>query len=539
MKAIPFICSRTKEVDFLPDYLVRPADFEWKNAKKFVGNAMYDLISLDDIRYAVFPVGEYCVFGIACISKYLVKKIGYQIEEEYLRDKGKRSLSCFVGYAVKIADSCDMIPKNIVSDEFLKNCCDMYFEYLKPVWSEKVVDSKKVNDYIEIDDMKFNVQADITIKTFDGKNTIISNSENIQETLNFYLDSILNKKKDDSFITQVLYEDQWETLNFKNAGITKGLLSIIESRYKLKVNKKIQECEEEIKTIISDAEKYYNKLSENNNIIKNFLEIDAQSLISSEKVKEIIIKKPSIREDMFNKTFDISGAVEKLNNIDSEYLSDGNKNNKDYYLGKLSKLKYDINKLEKAIKEKQEQILQKEKDLQELLSKKKKEEFTREAEGIKLKLNEEIEASNNSEELKKVYSNFVQNDLKMLYQKYGNSFKTYIDVLKDKIKANYTKKHKEIESKSNPIPYEFYKNFFDIYFPEMIKNLEQVNVLQKQLKGLFCKQYELSDKEEDFYRFFEKMISKDIDNFEIKKVSYQLKKYQDKIIVIVKEPKNA
>lgn len=131
MKAIPFICSRTKYMDFIPDYLVRPSDFEWQEAKGKVGNAMYDLHSLRDIRYAVFAAGNYCVFGIACVSKHLANRIGTSVDNNYLMDKGRRSLACFMGFAVPIPENKgNVIPKNIASEEFLIKIWNVYFEYL-------------------------------------------------------------------------------------------------------------------------------------------------------------------------------------------------------------------------------------------------------------------------------------------------------------------------------------------------------------------------------------------------------------------------
>ena len=40
MKAYPLIYSRTQKADFVPDFLVRPADFDYQKALNYVKNAM-------------------------------------------------------------------------------------------------------------------------------------------------------------------------------------------------------------------------------------------------------------------------------------------------------------------------------------------------------------------------------------------------------------------------------------------------------------------------------------------------------------------
>ena len=83
MKAYPLIYSRTKNVDFVPDFLTRPENLDCQTALKYVGNAMANLDTLKTIRYSAFSVGDYCICGgISCITKYLVeelKKIPYDM----------------------------------------------------------------------------------------------------------------------------------------------------------------------------------------------------------------------------------------------------------------------------------------------------------------------------------------------------------------------------------------------------------------------------------------------------------------------------
>ena len=69
MKAYPLIYSRTQKADFVPDFLVRPADFDYQKALNYVKNAMTNLDISNVIRYCTFSVGTYHICGgISCIS---------------------------------------------------------------------------------------------------------------------------------------------------------------------------------------------------------------------------------------------------------------------------------------------------------------------------------------------------------------------------------------------------------------------------------------------------------------------------------------
>lgn len=257
MKAIPFICSRTKNKDFISSYLVRP-DFDWTKVRAIVSDTMYDLNTLDDLRFAVFYADNYCFVGIGCLSSFLVNKVRYDIEPEYLKDKVGRSLACFIGFAVPVSQNdCNVVP-DIVSDDFLNLCCETYFKHLKRQWlndesvqSEVIsVDSDDVVDLAEknITDISLFKPSDIE-KTRKGI-SIIKNFE--KEYLYYYLDQIINQKNyDENFINHIDFEDQWLRLQFKNASVSKNFLANLPA---------IEKREDEKKTgnIISAIKKLYN-----------------------------------------------------------------------------------------------------------------------------------------------------------------------------------------------------------------------------------------------------------------------------------------
>ena len=128
IKVYPVIYSRTKNVDYVPDFLARPADLDFREANKFVEFAKDRLNS--GKRYAVFSAGNYCIAGIACITNELAQSG----DEEYTRDKfcGGRKISAFIGIAVNKGRTTD-IP--LLSDE---KYWEIYLKYIKKQWDEPV-----------------------------------------------------------------------------------------------------------------------------------------------------------------------------------------------------------------------------------------------------------------------------------------------------------------------------------------------------------------------------------------------------------------
>ena len=139
IKVYPLIYSRTKHADFVPDFLARPADLDYRIANKFVAFAMknVEMNSNDIQRYVVFSVGKYCIAGTACITS----NITHPGDEEYIRDKDGRKIQAFIGIAVDKSGNHTDIP--MLSNEKYR---EIYLKYLKKQWNETRTHSEKCTE---------------------------------------------------------------------------------------------------------------------------------------------------------------------------------------------------------------------------------------------------------------------------------------------------------------------------------------------------------------------------------------------------------
>ena len=290
MKVFPFVSSRTKYEDFLSGHLVRPDDLKWEEMRTFLAGSTYDLTQLDDLRYAVFAVGDYCVFGIGCLSRILADKAKYEVDDDLLRDKVRRSLACFIGFAIRISEYKDKgnneVP-DMTSDDFLTACCEMYFKHLKKQWENKCPMTEKIgaDGKSSIDGEQCLVDLKTTkdisnkpqeFETFSGINAIAESFN--KKWLSYYLNEIINKgNTDESFVSHVEYEDHWNRLSFENACVSESLYSnlpqIDKRKETEKTNKLVKKANDlfeefkpkfaklivEIKGAISDIEKAKNE----------------------------------------------------------------------------------------------------------------------------------------------------------------------------------------------------------------------------------------------------------------------------------------
>ena len=237
MNAYPLIYSRTKNVDFVPDFLVRPEDLDWQTALKYVENAMANLDILKTIRYSVFSVGNYCICGgISCVTKYLVeelKKSGstfdFQAVSEYLRDCKGRSIACFIGFAIPKSEMWSGKIPNVPLSEYW----GVYLKYLKHQWDKSTTHSEKLNSppvtlgektYSSNDKQKFE-----SIQENQEKKVVRNQKKNLQEILDYFFDQILNKGSQDSFISGICYRDEWDALNFNHASVSEGFYNTLKS----------------------------------------------------------------------------------------------------------------------------------------------------------------------------------------------------------------------------------------------------------------------------------------------------------------------
>lgn len=234
MKAYPLIYSRTKNVDFVPDFLVRPEDLDWQTALKYVENAMANLDTLKTIRYSAFSVGDYCICGgISCITKYLVEKlkksdspIDFQAVSEYLRDCKGRSTACFIGFAISKSE----VRSGKIPDIPLSKYWDVYLEYLKHQWDKSITHSEKLNfPPVTLDEKTYSSNYEPKFELIQGKKVVRNQKEKLQKILDYFFDKILNKDSQDSFISDICNRNEWDALKFTYASVSDDFYRALKS----------------------------------------------------------------------------------------------------------------------------------------------------------------------------------------------------------------------------------------------------------------------------------------------------------------------
>lgn len=236
MQAYPLIYSRTKNVDFVPDFLVRPEDLDWQTALKYVENAMANLDILKTIRYSAFSVGDYCVCGgISCVTKYLVEElkksdspIDFQAVSEYLRDCKGRSIACFIGFAIPKSEMWSGKIPNVPLSEYW----GVYLKYLKHQWDKSTTHSEKLNSPpVTLGEKTYssNCKPEPEFEPIQRKKVIRNQKEKLQKILDYFFDQILNKGSQDSFISGICYRDEWDALNFNHASVSEGFYNTLKS----------------------------------------------------------------------------------------------------------------------------------------------------------------------------------------------------------------------------------------------------------------------------------------------------------------------
>ena len=199
IKVYPLIYSRTQKVDFVPDFLARPADLDYGTADKFVKIVIknVEMDSNDIQRYAVFSVGKYCIAGTACITNNIL----LAGDEEYTRDKDGRRIQAFIGIAVDKSGNHTEIP--MLSNEKYR---EIYLKYLKKQWNEPVTHSEKCTEpEIELETTNYDSfipQTELIL----GKNIINEYyyNDNRQRIFNYYFVENLKNNSSCSFIVRKL-----------------------------------------------------------------------------------------------------------------------------------------------------------------------------------------------------------------------------------------------------------------------------------------------------------------------------------------------
>lgn len=237
MKAYPLIYSRTKNVDFVPDFLVRPEDLDWQTALKYVGNAMANLDTLKTIRYSAFSVGDYCICGgISCITKYLVEELkksgstfSSQLVSEYLRDCKGRSTACFIGFAIPKSPKLE-VRSGRIPNILLSKYWEEYLEYLKHQWDKSTTHSEELNfPPVTLNEKTYSSNDKPEFEPIQGKKVIRNQKEKLQDTLDYFFDKILNKGSQDSFISDICNRNEWDALKFTYASVSDDFYRALKS----------------------------------------------------------------------------------------------------------------------------------------------------------------------------------------------------------------------------------------------------------------------------------------------------------------------
>lgn len=236
MKAYPLIYSRTKNVDFVPDFLTRPKDLDCQTALKYVENAMANLDILKTIRYSVFSVGNYCICGgISCVTKYLVEELKKSVStfdfqaaaaSEYLRDCKGRSIACFIGFAI----SKSKVRSGRIPNIPLSKYWEEYLEYLKHQWDKSTTHSEELNfPPVTLDEKTYSSKRKPEFESIQRKKVIRNQKEKLQETLDYFFDQILNKDSQDSFISDICNRNEWDSLKFTCASVSDDFYRALKS----------------------------------------------------------------------------------------------------------------------------------------------------------------------------------------------------------------------------------------------------------------------------------------------------------------------
>lgn len=236
MKAYPLIYSRTKNFDFVPDFLARPKDLNCQLALKYVKNAMNNLDFIQGIRYTAFPVEQYCVCGgIACISAKLIDKLAVTVPDfkrdypdaaMYLRDCKGRAIACFIGVAIPKSE----VKNDVIPDISLEKYWEIYLRYLRHKWSSEsnVLSEQLDSPDIEIKEKRYGGFFEPQKEAYGSCSVIRNYLSNEQNVLDYFFHAIFSGS-DESIITEVQSREEWNALNFKTAVVTESLYKILKA----------------------------------------------------------------------------------------------------------------------------------------------------------------------------------------------------------------------------------------------------------------------------------------------------------------------
>ncbi len=244
MKAYLLIYSRTKNDDFVPDFLTRPADIDWQTALKYTTSAIANLDTFNGIRYSIFNVGDYCIGGISCITKTLVNQLTGELNSEvidkannYLKDCKGRNIVAFIGFAVPKSEITD----GKIPDIKLSEYWTVYQEYLSHQWENQHTESEKLSSpIVELNEKTYSSFHKPYIEMIKDKYIVKDFHGAEQATLDYFLDRIMNHNENVSFISDIVYKSDWDKICFSHAYVSYTLYKSI-----------ISSTEREVRTVMN------------------------------------------------------------------------------------------------------------------------------------------------------------------------------------------------------------------------------------------------------------------------------------------------
>lgn len=223
IKVYPLIYSRTLLADYVKGFLVRPKDLDVPTALTYVAAALENIKYTDGVRHAVFPAGDYFVYGGAtCVASRLVERISSVIDfsyKGYQADKAGRPLIFFIGFAIRKED----LPKHTVPKVDLYDTYKIYLDYLRKQWNDSTT-STEFTDGIELPSRLYSNSSGSHPEQFlsyHGKTFLKRYSEqDYQQYIDYFFTKMVNDPtKDYSFISDILPDDIDSRLPFANVSV--------------------------------------------------------------------------------------------------------------------------------------------------------------------------------------------------------------------------------------------------------------------------------------------------------------------------------
>ena len=226
MKAYPLIYSRTKLVDYVSGFLVRPPDLKPESAAVYVNKALENIKSSGGIRHAVFPAGNYLIYGgVASASYTLIQRILKESvlsaidypHQEFQADRSGRPIIFFIGFAIKREDLSELK----MPDIDLYHTYKIYLEYLKRQW-DSVNTSTETPEQIELNTVPYFGSFKPEELEWNGKRFVKDYREDEYKKYiqHYFAEMARVPQKECSFLSQALSDDVTENYPFTCVGFS-------------------------------------------------------------------------------------------------------------------------------------------------------------------------------------------------------------------------------------------------------------------------------------------------------------------------------